>query len=50
MPAFPPDAGRLRRSLVHASLEFEVEVRGPILLGAGRYTGLGLFRPVYSHD
>jgi len=33
------------RPLVHASLEFEKPVRGPILLGAGRFFGLGLFLP-----
>ncbi len=35
-----------QRVLVHATLVFDVPVRGPILLGAGRYFGLGLFRPV----
>jgi CRISPR-associated protein Csb2 len=30
---------------VHAVLEFPIKVRGPILLGAGRYFGLGLLRP-----
>lgn len=33
------------RPLVHATLEFETPVRGPILLGAGRFFGLGLFLP-----
>lgn len=47
-PAFPPEPGRQRRALVHAALEFEGKVEGPILLGAGRYLGLGLFRPVYG--
>jgi CRISPR-associated protein Csb2 len=50
MPAFPPDGGRLRRALVHAAIEFGTAVEGPILLGAGRYLGLGLFRPVYGDD
>lgn len=31
--------------LAHLALEFEKPVRGPILLGAGRFFGLGLFRP-----
>lgn len=47
--AFPPYAvGRppIQRVLVHARLEFERPVEGPILLGAGRFRGLGLFRPV----
>lgn len=30
---------------VHAKLRFEGPVRGPILLGAGRFLGLGLLRP-----
>ncbi|MCY4191406.1 MAG: type I-U CRISPR-associated protein Csb2, partial [Rhodospirillaceae bacterium] len=32
------------RPLVHAVIEFEQDVRGPVLLGAGRFTGLGLCR------
>ena len=43
---FPSESERTRRQLVHAAIEFNTEVRGPILLGAGRYLGLGLFRPV----
>ena len=34
------------RQLVHASVEFAEEVRGPLLLGSGRFLGLGLMRPV----
>lgn len=34
------------RQLVHAVLEFAAPVRGPVLLGAGRFCGLGLLRPV----
>jgi len=30
---------------VHARIEFAVPVRGPVLVGAGRYFGLGLMRP-----
>jgi CRISPR-associated protein Csb2 len=30
---------------VHATLRFAEKVRGPVLLGAGRYFGLGLLRP-----
>lgn len=33
------------RPLVHATLTFADPVRGPILLGAGRFFGLGLFLP-----
>ncbi len=49
-PPFPPGADRPRRALVHATLEFERGVEGPVLLGAGRYVGLGLFRPVQGDD
>ncbi len=34
------------RPLVHAVIDFEQEVAGPVLLGAGRFTGLGLCRRV----
>ena len=44
-PSFPSDASRTQRVLTHVRLEFERPVAGPILLGAGRYVGLGLFRP-----
>lgn len=38
--------GGPRRYLVHASLTFQDRVAGPVLLGAGRFLGYGLFRPV----
>lgn len=47
-PAF--QAGGTQRVLVHATLTFDAPVRGPVLLGAGRYLGLGLLRPVRDHD
>jgi CRISPR-associated protein Csb2 len=34
------------RLCTHVRLTFEQEVRGPILLGAGRHFGLGLLRPL----
>jgi CRISPR-associated protein Csb2 len=37
-PGEPP------RHRTHVLLQFDRKVRGPILLGAGRYAGLGLFR------
>ncbi len=49
-PAFPPQAGRTRRVQVHARLEFDQPVAGPISLGAGRFLGLGLCRPLLSED
>jgi CRISPR-associated protein Csb2 len=41
------------RQLVHAVIEFTEPVRGPVILGAGRFVGLGLFRslsPAESRD
>ena len=38
--------GGFVRRLVHASVEFADETRGPLLLGSGRFLGLGLMRPV----
>ena len=32
------------RSMTHAVIDFEQEVTGPVMLGAGRFTGLGLCR------
>lgn len=37
---------RGRRPLVHGVIQFDTPVEGPILLGAARYRGLGLCRPV----
>ena len=34
------------RQLVHAIIDFGEEVNGPVLVGAGRFTGLGLCRSV----
>lgn len=45
-PPFPEAEGRLRRVLTHARIEFADPVGGPVLIGAGRFHGLGLFRPV----
>jgi CRISPR-associated protein Csb2 len=44
-PAFPADPKKNQRVKVHARIEFPVRVTGPILLGAGRYYGLGLCLP-----
>lgn len=41
--AYGPNGGR--RFHVHASLRFPVPIRGPVLLGAGRFRGYGLCRP-----
>lgn len=45
-PPFPDDPSKNQRVKVHARIEFPVRVRGPLLLGAGRYYGLGLCWPL----
>ncbi len=35
-----------RKQCIHAALTFPEPVRGPVLIGAGRYLGYGLFLPV----
>lgn len=44
-PPYPGLDGRVQRVLTHARIAFDAAVRGPVLLGAGRFVGLGLFRP-----
>ena len=54
LPGVPPSGafqvrrrpGERPRPYTHVSLRFAEKVAGPLLLGAGRYFGLGLFRPV----
>lgn len=42
----PPKPGMFdNRFVCHAVLTFEAHVRGPVLVGAGRYYGMGLFLP-----
>ena len=42
----PPKPGMFdNRFVCHAVLTFESDVRGPVLVGAGRYYGMGLFLP-----
>jgi CRISPR-associated protein Csb2 len=43
---YPANGTGLRRVCVHAELHFHAAVRGPLILGAGRYFGLGLCVPV----
>ncbi len=38
------------RLYTHATLTFSEKVRGPVVVGAGRYFGLGLFRPIAEGD
>lgn len=44
-PPLPTKSGQSRRH-VHVVLEFGVPIMGPLLIGAGRYRGLGLFKPI----
>lgn len=49
-PRYPAAAQRPQRVLVHARLGFSEPVSGPVLVGAGRYQGLGLFLPEDERD
>jgi len=40
-----PPIGRPPRPLIHAEVEFPFAIRGPVLIGAGRYAGFGVCRP-----
>lgn len=40
------DRKPVARRLIHAALTFDQPVQGPLVLGAGRFLGLGLMRPV----
>jgi CRISPR-associated protein Csb2 len=42
-PGRPPRPERFQRVCVHVELEFAEPVEGPLLLGAGRYFGVGVF-------
>lgn len=44
-PAYRSPGRKVLRMAVHARLTFDDPVRGPVLIGAGRYFGYGLFRP-----
>lgn len=44
-PLMPVKAGQNNRQQVHAWIQFDQPVEGPLLLGAGRYRGYGLCRP-----
>lgn len=48
-PRYPIDSRRPQRVLVHARLVFDDMVKGPLILGSGRYHGLGLCLPVDDH-
>ncbi len=43
---YPRLGSGFKRVCVHAEVEFEEEIAGPLLIGAGRYFGVGLCAPV----
>lgn len=45
-----PRQGRPPRPLTHATVVFPVSVRGPVLIGAGRYAGYGVCRPCQENQ
>ena len=45
-----PRQAKPPRPLTHAAIEFPVPVRGPVLIGAGRYSGYGACRPLLQED
>lgn len=44
-PTMRPREGKPARFQVHARIEFDVPVVGPVILGAGRFVGYGFCRP-----
>lgn len=46
-PAAPPRPGKPRRYHCHVLARFEQPIRGPVVAGAGRYYGYGLFAPLF---
>lgn len=46
MPWLPWKEGAAPRQQVHAIIHFPCEVQGPLLLGAGRFRGYGLCKPL----
>lgn len=43
---FPEQGDSPRRVCVHAEIVFDEPIRGPLILGAGRYFGIGLCAPI----
>jgi len=49
-PVYPAKSGNGARPQLHARLRFTEPVVGPIILGAGRFLGYGLCRPLWEGD
>jgi CRISPR-associated protein Csb2 len=45
-PTYQSPGRKVRRLSAHVSLRFDQPVRGPLVLGAGRFFGMGLFAPI----
>ena len=45
---FDPKSHRPRRPITHAEIEFAQPIRGPVIIGAGRYAGYGVCRPSFE--
>lgn len=45
-PTMPARPGKPTRPQIHAFVRFEQRVQGPVLLGAGRFLGYGMCKPV----
>jgi CRISPR-associated protein Csb2 len=46
----PAKPGRPPRAVTHAVVEFHTSLVGPVLVGAGRYLGMGLCRPLANEE
>lgn len=46
----PRRDGRPPRPLTHAIIQFAQPIRGPVLVGAGRYAGFGVCRPILDKE
>lgn len=46
MPWLPSKEGKAPRQQVHVLIQFPCEVQGPLILGAGRFRGYGLCKPL----
>ncbi|MEA2069411.1 MAG: type I-U CRISPR-associated protein Csb2, partial [Verrucomicrobiota bacterium] len=44
--SFPKGSPLTQKPRIHVTLEFEQEVSGPVILGAGRFQGMGLCLPI----
>ena len=49
-PPAPPRPGKPQRYHCHARVRFPLSVAGPLIAGAGRYYGYGLFRALFDED